>query len=349
MRQGDAYPGVYTVDLTDPDGTKTAGYSLSDVFPTTTTASGSNPFFDDPTTQPLMNQWTARMAQLNRPSPSYSDLEASVRRSTAPNPLVSSIIATLASRMNARMPVNNYGGRYEAETARRIDELHKDPFSAADEAALKARFYDSTARSRTQAQKAVLEQMGALGHSPTDGAVVQALEDVARNYDVQQAGQQQALLEYVMNETQNRKDKAVTLAQALANLGLNEQQLAAQWANSQAQWGGAAAGLALDQQRMGLSGAEMLASLRRQAYIDDLNRGGQALQVSALPSDLANQRLMQFYSLLSGMTPNSQNMMSTLGSMAGLNMGAQQQDNQNTAAMMQLLGQLAAAYAGSRK
>ena len=76
-----------------------------------------------------------------------------------------------------------------------------------------------------------------------------------------------------------------------------------------------------------------------------MGQGAAALQTSALPSELATQRMASLYSMLSGMAPSNNSIMAGLGQVGGQTgqmLGNAQAGN---AALMQMLGALAPAIA----
>lgn len=301
----------------------------------------SSQLFSDPTTQPLMSQWAKRMAQLNAPTPHYGDLEGMARGSLQMDPRLNSIVNALKGMMGGSMPANPYSGQYATETKNRIAQLHQNPFSSGDEANIKARFYDNLERSRSQSRQQVLEQMGQLGHSPTDGAIIAALQGVDQNYDQQRADATQKLLEYTYGEQQNRLNEALAASQGLASFGQQEQGLANQFRGSQISAGNAAAGILSDQQNRAAQVAQLLAGLRQQGFENEMTQGNQALQTSALPSELAQQRLATVYSMLSGMAPSPNSIMAGLGQIGQQTGGMLGNAQAGNAALLQMLGALA--------
>lgn len=298
--------------------------------------------FNDPTTQPLMNQWATRMAQLNAPAPQYGDLSAMAMRSTQADPRFNSIINALKGMMGGGVAANPYEGQYAAETKGRIAQLHQDPFSSADEANIKARFYDHLERSRTEQKQQVLEAMAQQGHSPTDGAVTAALQKVDQNFDAQRGDATQKLLEYTYGTKEDHLNQALQASQGLAGYGQQEQSLGLQARGQGIQAGSSAANLLADQQNRSVQVAQMLAGLRQQGYENAMSQGGAALTTSALPSELATQRLLQTYQMLSGMAPSGNSIMAGLGGIGNQTSSALGGAQQGNAAMMQQLGAIMA-------
>ena len=91
----------------------------------------------------------------------------------------------------------------------------------------------------------------------------------------------------------------------------------------------------VQQQGMGLNAATTMASLRRQQYLDDDQRGTSLLETSALPSALTQQRMRALNQILAG------------GPTAGRSSTrcSQQQQNQNQ--QNQIQGQQNAAVWGA--
>jgi hypothetical protein len=197
-----------------------------------------------------------------------------------------------------------------------MKELNADPFSTSDEAALKARFFDSMAQDRDSAYQQNAAQMASRGLAPSSG-VAQALgAETSMGYQKARAMQTQQMLQYVTDERNRRRDTAVSMSGNLA------------------QRGGELSAL-VQQQGMGLNAATTMAGLRRQQYLDDDQRGANLLETSALPSAIAQQRMGALQSVLAGGP--------TAGSI--FNQYSQMQQNQNQ--QDQIRGQQNAAVWGA--
>lgn len=289
-------------------------------------------YFNDPTTLPLMNQWSTRMAQLNAPAPGYGDISGIFSSFLKPDPRMDDAISRMFQVSQGRAPSNAYTGQYATATKNRMQELNAEPFSTSDEAALKARFFDSLAQTRDDAVQQVADQMASRGFAPTSGLARDAYGEVSQGYQKARAGQQQALLQYVTDERNRRRDEAVQMSGALAQQGNQDAQLEAQWNAQRAGILGNIASALVAMRNGQMGAAENMASLRRQAYLDDLNRGGLALETSALPSQLADQRMQQLSQLLNGTTDPSQ----VFNQYLALNqqrLNQQQYSDQNNAAL----------------
>src|SRR5690606_34616246 len=140
----------------------------------------SGPFgFDDPATSFFLSALSSRLSSLAAPGPSFGESEAALRAALRPDPTITSVIKTLASRMGRpSVPGNPHAQQFVERTNARIAELLAGPFSEGDEAALRASFFDQDERDRQAAKQQVLERMGALGHAPTSGPVIEALLEV---------------------------------------------------------------------------------------------------------------------------------------------------------------------------
>jgi len=290
-------------------------------------APGGSPFgdfFDDPTSQPINTAWNQRMSQLNQAAPDYGDINNLLQGYLQPDPRLNAAMGSLASvaggkGATSRVLDNPYTQQYATATTQRMKELNADPFSTSDEAALKARFFDSLALSRDDAYKQNAAQMAARGLAPSSG-VSQALgAETSAGYQKARAAQQQAMLQYVTDERNRRRDAAVGMSGNLQQAGLQDTQLkqSAETNNAQLQqqWQATRAGIlgnvvqALQAERgMGMGAATTMASLRRQQYLDDQSRGDALLQTSALPNALATQRMAAMQSVLSGNDPFNQMM-----------------------------------------
>jgi hypothetical protein len=267
---------------------------------------GNSPFFNDPLTQPLMQSWTKRMRQLNTPGPGYGDIEDMFKNALNRDPRMDDALNNLQDMMKRSAPRNAYLDQYGASTQQRMAELNQDPYTASDEAALKARFFDDLARTRDDRTQQLQQRLASMGMAPTSGTAQEAGALLEGEYETARAGQQRDLLKYTTDERNRRRDLAVQLSGGLSGAGAQEAQNQAQFEGQRAN---IASGLAqllgsLQDRQLGVAGS--LAGLRRQRYLDDMERGGQMLETSALPSALQQQRMAQLQNLLSGQgTPQS--------------------------------------------
>jgi hypothetical protein len=282
---------------------------------------GSTPdtYFSDPLTQPIMGAWGQRMNQLSAPAPGYGDINSALGKYLQPDPRMNAAMGSLASVAQGPGASNAYTGQFAAATKKRMAQLNADPYSTADEAAIKARFFDSLAGSRDQAYEQNAAEMARRGLAPSSG-VAQALgAETSMGYQKARAGQTQQMLQYVTDEANRRKDLGVTMSGNLAQQGGQDAALAQQWQSTRAGILGNVLSALAQQQQTGLGAATTMASLRRQQYMDDMTRGNDLLETSALPSALAQQRMQALSQVLAG-GPNAQSI---------FNQYSQQQQNQN--------------------
>jgi hypothetical protein len=222
------------------------------------------------------------------------------------DPRMDDALNNLQDMMKRSAPRNAYLDQYGASTQQRMAELNQDPYTASDEAALKARFFDDLARTRDDRTQQLQQRLASMGMAPTSGTAQEAGALLEGEYETARAGQQRDLLKYTTDERNRRRDLAVQLSGGLSGAGAQEAQNQAQFEGQRAN---IASGLAqllgsLQDRQLGVAGS--LAGLRRQRYLDDMERGGQMLETSALPSALQQQRMAQLQNLLSGQgTPQS--------------------------------------------
>jgi hypothetical protein len=261
---------------------------------------GPSPFFDDPLTQPIMSSWTQRMSQLSQPGPNYGEAQGILRQGLSEDPRLTAALKNLGGAIKRRAPANAYLGQYAASTQGRMAELNKEPYSASDEAALKARFFDDLARTRDDRSDQLRQRLASMGMAPTSGTAQEAATLLEGEYEGARASQQRDLLKYVTDERNRRRDLAVQMSGGLSQQGATE-------AANQAQYEGQRANIAsnlaqllssLGDRRVGIAG--QLAGLQRQRYMDDLERGEMHLGTSALPATLGAQRLAQMQQILGG-------------------------------------------------
>jgi hypothetical protein len=319
-------------------------------------------FFDDPTSQPINTAWNQRMTQLNQAAPSYGDITSTLGGYLQPDPRFNAGLAALAqsaggNAAQAKVLDNPYTAQFATATTNRMKELNQDPFSSSDEAALKARFFDSLALSRDDAYKQNAQQMASRGLAPSSG-VAQALgAETSAGYQKARAGQQQALLQYVTDERNRRRDAAVGMSGNLQQAGLadtSEKQnaltsnasLANQWQATRASILGNVLQAIQGQQGLGLNAATTMASLRRQQYLDDNQRGADLLQTSALPNALTQARMQALQQTLAG-GPTSQSLFGQYSQMNAQQIAQAQANAQRNAAIWGAAGQIGAGVANN--
>jgi len=304
-------------------------------------AYGSTPdtYFDDPLTQPIMGAWGQRMNQLSRPGPGYGDINSALGKYLQPDPRFNDAMSQMQAAANSPGATNKYTPQFAANTARRIKELNADPYSTADEAAIKARFFDSLAMDRDKAYQQNAAEMASRGLAPSSG-VAQALgAETSMGYQKARAGQQQQMLQYVTDERNRRRDLAVSMSGNLQQAGLGDAQLQQQWQSARAGILGNVLSALVQQQGMGLNAATTMAGLRRQEYMDDLSRGDALLETSALPSALAQQRMQALQSVLAG-GPTAASIFGQYGQMQQLQNQQDATRQQGNAAVWGAAGQI---------
>jgi len=264
------------------------------------------PFFDDPLSQPLMESWGRRMTQLRSPGPRYGDVERTMWGSMNEDPRLTGLIKNMTGLANRSAPGNAYLGQYAASTTKRMGELNEEPFDASAEAQLKARFFDDLARSRDDRTQQLKERLASMGMAPTSGTAQEAGALLEGEYEGARAGQQRDLLKYVTDERNRRRDLAVEMSGGLSSHGQADASNRAQWMSQQANLGQGLAGILANLQTNRANVAQGIAGLRRQSYLDDIERGGMELDTSALPSALGQQRMTQLQQMLSQNTPTQQ-------------------------------------------
>lgn len=113
-------------------------------------------------------------------------------------------------------------GRKQASTAQfvdalrgRVSELQAPPYTAGDEAVLRAKAFDALERRRAETIKNNREQVYARGFAPTSGLVRQADARTNRVFEEARTGIESNLLLQAIEETQRRKDQALGLEQII--------------------------------------------------------------------------------------------------------------------------------------
>jgi hypothetical protein len=305
------------------------------------------PFFDDPLSQPLMESWGRRMTQLRSPGPNYGDVERTMWGSMKEDPRLTGLLKNLQGLTTRAGPANAYLGQYAGATQGRMKELNAEPFDASAEAALKARFFDDLARSRDDRTQQLQQRLASMGMAPTSGTAQEAGALLEGEYEGARAGQQRDLLKYVTDERNRRRDLAVEMSGGLSQHGQADANNRAQYMSQQANLGQGLAGILANLQTNRANVAQGIAGLRRQSYLDTMERGGQELDTSALPSALGQQRMTQLQQLLSGNTPTQQQLFEQ--QMAQQNAANEQQRyaDQNRTNMWGAIGQFAAPALGA--
>jgi len=306
----------------------------------------SMPYFDDPLTQPIMSAWTGRMQQLATPGPDYSEAQDYLRASAREDPRMTAMIKQLTGLSKRSAPANAYLGQYAGATSKRMKELNEDPFSGSDEAALKARFFDDLARDRDDRHQQLRERLASMGMAPTSGTAQEAATLLEGEYEGARASQQRDLLKYVTDERNRRRDLAVQMSGGLSDQGAREAANQASWMSQQAGIGGNLASLLASLQANKAGVGQSLAGLQRTAYGDDLARGGELLETSALPASLWQQRMAQMAQLLQGQGTPQQLYEQTLAQQRAED-EAKRYSDQNKANIFGTIGGIAAPILGA--
>lgn len=103
--------------------------------------------------------------------------------------------------------------RFVGQTRDRIEELQQPAYTAGDEAVIRAKAFDALERRRQQTLQNDREQVYARGFAPTSGIVQQATADTNQAFEESRTGIESNLLLSAMQETQRRKDQALSLNQ----------------------------------------------------------------------------------------------------------------------------------------
>ena len=174
----------------------------------------------------------------------------------------------LGSRQGA---TNQYTPQYAASVEKRKKELYQEPFSTSEDAALKARYFDSLSASRDDRAQQMAQMLAQRGFANTSGLAGDAMGQVEASYQTDRAQQQQQLMQYVMDKREERRNLAVQMAGGLADQGYHDATLAAQNLSARGNMAGALASLAQAQQNAQLAAAGGIGGLRQQ---DFANRQG---------------------------------------------------------------------------
>lgn len=263
-------------------------------------------YFTDPLSQPIMQSWSARMGSLQPGNaPNLSGIEDLYRHAAQPNAYYQKAGDSLSSLINDRAGASNqYTPQYASNTAERIKQLKQDPFSTSDDAALKARYFDSLSASRDDRAQQMAQMLAGRGFGNASGLAADAMSGVENAYQSDRAQQQQQLLQYVMDQREARRNLAVQMSGGLADQGYKDATLAAQNLSARGSVAGALAALAAAQQNAEMAAAGGIGGLRQQDFANRQGLYDQQLATSMLPYTLNNQRLQNLTSMLGGV-PNA--------------------------------------------
>jgi hypothetical protein len=219
----------------------------------------------------------------------------------------------------------------------RITELNQEPFSAGEEAAMRARASDTIEQMRTASRTRALEDTARLGQARTSGTMQARLADADRTADGARAESANTLMLAIAQERQRRRDQAVSIAQSLAAAGQSEAGMQMQGQGLQLQ----AQGQAFGQQNQALGLASTLAALSGQQRQEEQQRQSQAVGYAGMLADLPMQRLQSALGVLNGTGgSNPSSILNGLGQLSGLQTNANQNAQQQQAAMLAGLGQI---------
>jgi hypothetical protein len=308
--------------------------------PTTPAAGAPNtdPFgmFNDPSTNYLTDTIKKQLAALNH-APST-------------DPTTSWLMSFLTDKLHSSAdaaPVsfdvgNGLLGDFINEGRQRIAELNQAPFTSAEEQALKTRTRNDLASQRDEARQRLTEDASRRGIGNSSGIVGQEVANLEGQTTAQDAKNQNDLMLYIADKTQERKNQAATIAQSLASAGQADAamqmqgKIAAESANSNRQG-----------QVMGIATA--LANMAAQQRGEARARQGDILQLSTLLAELPVQRLQLAANILNG--SGGGNINSIFQDVLGLNNAQQGAQNQQTGAQASFLQALTAlaSYFANRK
>lgn len=302
-------------------------------------------YFTDPLHQPIMQAWSNQMEGLQQwNAPNLRGLEDLYTNAAKPNKYYDRAANALSQMLGSRAGATNpYTGQYAAAVEARKKQLNAEPFSTSEDAALKARYFDSLSASRDDRAQQMAEMLAQRGFANSSGLAGDAMGEVEQSYQTDRAQQQQQLMQYVMDTRESRRNLAVDMAGGLANQGYHDATLAAQNLAQRGNLAGALAQLAQAQQQAQFQSAQGIGGLRQQSFVNEQGLYNQALQASQLPYQLQNQSLQNLTAMLGGV-PNPQNQMNT---MAQQQAQRDQYNAQVNAQMMQGIGQAAAGGYGA--
>jgi hypothetical protein len=303
-------------------------------------------YFTDPLSQPIMQAWSGRMGSLQPGNaPNLGDVEGMFRNAAQPNKYYDLAANSLASMTGDRSgATNQYTPQFAQSVAQRKKELYQEPFSTSEDAALKARYFDSLSANRDDRAQQMAQMLAQRGFGNASGLAADAMTGVENNYQTARAQQQQSLMQYVMDTREKRRDQAVNIAGQLADQGYHDASLAAQNLQSRGSIAGALANLAQAQQQAGLQAAAGIGGLRQQGFENRQLLSQGQLETSMLPYTLQMARLQQMTAALGG-DPDPYAMASGVNSQ----MNAQQAANaQLMAGIFGGVGTAVGGYYGSR-
>lgn len=222
--------------------------------------------------------------QLNAPNPMLQAGFDALTKAMQPDPRVTAAVEQMSSQLQSLLAAQKQKEveelkRYREYVLPRVAELRADPFTTTEEKGRRVQTFDNMERERTSTKQRVLEQLGGLGHAPTSGVVLRALEDVDRRFDaLHAAGENQLLLEGT-NIRDQRRANADRLMAGLPELAMQEAGLQGQ--QLQSLIAGLTGGigtigtLGLSGQELAQSGATQMGNFGIQNRGLDLNTIGQ--------------------------------------------------------------------------
>lgn len=284
----------------------------------------------DPQTQNFINIATQQMGRLSQP---FSD----------PNlDEVTNLLRGQLGGLTSAGPVsfsasNGLLGDFINQGRQRIGELNQEPFSQAEEGRYRTQALDSVERNRTANLQRAKENAARRGLADTSGILLEMEGNINNATASDRTKAETDLAMFLTNERNRRKDLATQISGQLAQAGAADAGL-----QLQAQTSAATVNQARQGQIMGMAG--MLADLAAQQRGEARGRQNDVLAIAQTLANLAPQRLAQ----LSGMV-NGNDQSSLFSNTLNLNNSIQNQNNvnsaaqgQSTAALMQILGYIAA-------
>jgi hypothetical protein len=259
-------------------------------------------YFTDPLSQPIMQAWSGRMGSLQPGNaPNLGDVEGMFRSAAQPNKYGEQAANSLGSLIGSTAgATNQYTPQFAKSVMQRKKELYQEPFSTSEDAALKARYFDSLSANRDDRAQQMAEMLAQRGFGNASGLAADAMGQVEQSYQSDRAQQQQQLMQYVMDKREERRNLAVQMAGQLSEQGYHDASLAAQNLQTRGSIAGALASLAQAQQEAGLRAAAGIGGLRQQGFENRQLLSQGALETSMLPYTLQMSRLGQLTSALGG-------------------------------------------------
>ena len=348
-----AYPGGGEAWqwLTEPAGGSSAALGLGN-------------YFNDPTQQFAVGGVQQRLQGIEQALGSQPGLGAipgltqqAIDQWSGPQQMpgaTQSILQQIAEMFSGARPQNAQLQQSVEGLRSRISELRQAPFSAGEDAALRAAAFDQLEQDRSAAKQRVLEQLGGMGHAPTSGIVARALQEVDQQYDQFRAQNTNQLAMYGIQLKDQRGAQADALEQSLSAMGGIDQQAEMAWKQAQVQ-----AGLSASEVEVGwqqevqrrLAAANAMAQMLYGVQMTQWG-AGQGLQqeaqgLSQIPFQLMLQSLAAANGVYAGQ-PNAGTVLGGYGNLSGLASNQQQYNNANWGNYLGGMGTLLGTILGQR-